>query len=130
MIIKVIGFAENRRSEFAKALSREINGIYLDIDSIFSDIDMEEKHKFAGAMARDCLQFGRHVVVDLCSPNENLRKHFGHYDRVIMIGDQLKRAWEYEEPFTIPDILDLCYNKNDDFNLSAKAAAKYLKLYE
>lgn len=128
MIIKVIGFAENRRSEFAKALSREINGIYLDVDSIFSDFDLIEKYAMAGKLAEFATSFQKHVVVDVCSPNENVRKAFGRYDRVIMIGDQSKDHWEFEEEFTMPSILDLVYNKNDDFNLSAKMAAKYLKL--
>lgn len=130
MIIKVIGFAENRRSEFAKALSREINGIYLDVDSIFSDFDLIEKYVMAGKLAEFATSFQKHVIVDVCSPNENVRKAFGRYDRVIMIGDQNKNHWEFEEEFTMPSILDLVYNKNDDFNLSAKMAAKYLKLKE
>ena len=47
MIIKVIGFKEARRSEFAKALAKEVNGIYLEIGSIFTVEDSVNQHILA-----------------------------------------------------------------------------------
>lgn len=130
MIIKVIGFKEAKRSEFAKALAKEVSGIYLEIESIFTDENIVKQHELAKDLVDYISKYNKHIVVDLYSPNEETRKHFGKADRIIMIGDQNSKHWEYDEEFTMPSILDLVYNKNDDFNLSAKMAAKYLKLYD
>jgi len=130
MIIKVIGFKEAGRSEFAKALAKEVNGIYLEIESIFNKEDAVKQHELAKDLVSYMSKYDKHIIVDLYSPNESVRKHFGHFDRIIMIGDQNTNYWEYDKEFTLPSILDLVYNKNDDFNLSAKMAAKYLKLYD
>lgn len=130
MIIKVIGFKEARRSEFAKALAKEVNGIYLEIESIFTGEDIIKQHELARDLVDYMFKYNKHIIVDLYSPNEGVRKHFGKVDRIIMIGDQNSKHWEYDENFTLPTVLDLVYNKNDDFNLSAKMAAKYLKLYD
>ena len=130
MIIKVIGFKEARRSEFAKALAKEVSGIYLEIESIFTDADIVKQHELAKDLVEHMSKYNKHIIVDLYSPNEEVRKIFGNFDRIIMIGDQNARHWEYDQEFTLPTILDLVYNKNDDFNLSAKTAAKYLKLYD
>ena len=130
MIIKVIGFKEARRSEFAKALAKEVNGIYLEIESIFTEEDAVKQHELAKDLVDHMSKYNKHIIVDLYSPNEEVRKHFGKFDRIIMIGDQQSSNSEYDPEFTMPSILDLVYNKNDDFNLSAKMAAKYLKLYD
>jgi len=128
MIIKVIGFKEARRSEFAKTLAKEVNGIYLKIESIFGEDDVIKQHQLARDLVAYMSKYNKHIIVDLYSPNESVRKHFGNYDKVIMIGDQEASHHEYDTEFTMPSILDLVYNKNDDFNLSAKMAAKYLKI--
>lgn len=128
MIIKVIGFKEARRTEFAKALAKEVNGIYLKIDSIFGESDVIKQHELARDLVTYMSKYNKHIIVDLYSPNESVRKHFGNYDKVIMIGDQEVPYYEYDTEFIMPSILDLVYNKNDDFNLSAKMAAKYLKI--
>jgi len=130
MIIKVIGFKEARRTEFSKALAKEVNGIYLEIESIFNEEDAVKQHELAKDLVSYMSKYDKHIIVDLYSPNESVRKHFGHFDRIIMIGDQNTNHWEYDKEFTMPAVLDLVYNKNDDFNLSAKMAAKYLKLYD
>jgi len=130
MIIKVIGFKEARRTEFSKALAKEVNGIYLEIESIFNEEDAVKQHELAKDLVSYVSKYDKHIIVDLYSPNESVRKHFGHFDRIIMIGDQNTNHWEYDKEFTMPAVLDLVYNKNDDFNLSAKMAAKYLKLYD
>lgn len=125
MIINVIGFDKNRRSEFAQSLSKEINGIYLNIDSIFSEEDLSTKYFLAGKLAQSANEIGKHVVVDAYSGSKDLRLALGKVDRVIMIGNQLE---EMSEDFDMPSILDLVYNKNDNFTLCAALAAKYLKL--
>lgn len=130
MIIKVIGFKEARRSEFAKALAKEVNGIYLEIESIFTEGDAVKQHELAKDLVDYMSKYNKHIVVDLYSQNEEVRKHFGKFDRIIMIGDQQVSNSDYDPDFTMPSILDLVYNKNDDFNLSAKMAAKYLNLYD
>jgi hypothetical protein len=130
MIIKVIGFKEARRSEFAKALAKEVNGIYLEIESIFTEVDAVKQHELAKDLVGYMSKYNKHIIVDLYSQNEEVRKHFGKFDRIIMIGDQQASNSDYDPYFTMPSILDLVYNKNDDFNLSAKMAAKYLKLYD
>ena len=130
MIIKVIGFKEARRSEFAKALAKEVNGIYLEIESIFNEAGAVKQHELAKDLVSHMSKYDKHIIVDLYSPNESVRKHFGHFDHIIMIDDQNTKHWEHDKDFTMPAILDLVYNKNDDFNLSVKAAAKYLKLYD
>jgi hypothetical protein len=128
MIIKVIGFKEARRTDFAKALAKEVSGIYLEIESIFGEDDVIKQHQLARDLVAYMSKYNKHIIVDLYSPNESVRKHFGNYDKVIMIGDQRVSHHEYDPEFTMPSILDLVYNKNDDFNLSAKMAAKYLKI--
>jgi len=130
MIIKVIGFKEARRSEFAKALAKEVNGIYLEIGSIFTVEDSVNQHILAKDLVAYMSKYNKHIIVDLYSKNEEVRKYFGKVDRIIMIGDQNASHADYDPEFTMPSILDLVYNKNDDFNLSAKMAAKYLKLYD
>ena len=130
MIIKVIGFKEARRSEFAKALAKEVSGIYLEIESIFTDENIVKQHELAKDLVDYMSKYNKHIIVDLYSPNEEVRKNFGKADHIIMIGDQNSKHWEYDKEFTMPSILDLVYNKNDDFNLSAKMAAKYLKIYD
>lgn len=130
MIIKVIGFKEARRSEFAKALAKEVSGIYLEIESIFTYENTIKQHELAKDLVDYMSKYNKHIIVDLYSPNEEVRKHFGKVDRIIMIGDQQASHSDYDPDFTMPSILDLVYNKNDDFNLSAKMAAKYLKLYD
>jgi len=128
MIIKVIGFKEAGRTEFAKALAKEVNGIYLKIESIFGEDDAIKQHQLAKDLVSYMSKYNKHIIVDLYSPNESVSKYFGNYDKVIMIGDQEVSHHEYDPEFTMPSILDLVYNKNDDFNLSAKMAAKYLKI--
>lgn len=130
MIIKVIGFKEAKRSEFAKALAKEVSGIYLEIESIFTDENIVKQHELAKDLVDYMSKYNKHIIVDLYSPSEEVRKNFGKADHIIMIGDQNSKHWEYDKEFTMPSILDLVYNKNDDFNLSAKMAAKYLKIYD
>ena len=130
MIIKVIGFKEAGRSEFAKALAKEVNGIYIETESIFNEEGTVKQHELAKDLVSYMSKYDKHIIVDMYSPNESVRKHFGHFDHIIMIGDQNTNHWEYDKDFTMPSILDLVYNKNDDFNLCAKMAAKYLKLYD
>lgn len=125
MIINVIGFDQNRRSDFAQSLSKEINGIYLNVDSIFSDEDPCTRYSLAGQLARKANEIGKHVVVDGYGGSEDLRLALGKVDRVIMIGNQLE---EMSEDFDMPSILDLVYNKNDNFTLCASLASRYLKL--